>query len=115
VVTVKMTIFWDCGNMLSAKNLPVIKKPDTWICRGRRMKIEIKNSSTNIVRLLPDYMVLCPRRCYCLYIIWHILLNSVCFSSRIFSPANKLNTFFIQSFSFMQTQTSPFWMHIKFH
>jgi hypothetical protein len=29
VVTVKMTIFWDCGNMLSAKNLPVIKKPDT--------------------------------------------------------------------------------------
>jgi len=26
VVTVKMTIFWDYGNMLSAKNLPLIKR-----------------------------------------------------------------------------------------
>jgi hypothetical protein len=26
VVTVKMTIFWDCDNMLSAKNLAVIKR-----------------------------------------------------------------------------------------
>jgi hypothetical protein len=31
VVSVKMTIFWDYGNILSAKNWPVIKR------RGRRM------------------------------------------------------------------------------
>jgi hypothetical protein len=70
VVTVKVTIFWDYGSLLSAKNLQVIKRnlmPES--ARGRRMKVETKNSSTNIVILLPDDMVSYPRRYYCLCII----------------------------------------------